>query len=891
MKELYKHFQNKIYFESDINLSPISLVSIGVAKYYCEKIHNDEIPKKPLFFSFPLKHLGSLWLSTGLLTQFFVDDFCLKSEEHYKNLNLKKGTKIEIFNTIAEVQGFYENGPVIKFKDTGGVQLNERYLSNINLCPKNRTCLNKHNLYAKNRKEFKSKLNAISKILGANSIINPNILSSKVVLITGRGQTGQIIEGLKENSIYDEPLEKILKKDENLIIKSSLEFLKPFFVKKEESKFDEYTSMVKDVFEEVEEEEDPKIQIIKDCIQNDEIFTKRFKEALSSLEEDFLDEGYLHELIEEFPEIKEGLGYLPKVVILNDVEQIINYKETINNLLENKIPIIIITDKSPKSIVINKTEEIINSTWPDCYKFNWDRRKIEELVYEGDCLDKMLWESCLRYCKQTINFKSYANKLEDDFTSIRRYFLSDDLENYGKLRSLYRKYLEPAIVLYKNDSGKAGSDFNELVNSFLTQFKKIQHNIPNNIVAQIDDYLRKINVSLNIENVKPLNSFQNVFTQKIRIDLKKYTVPSFQQSKSLENENITFPGYPFEELRGKYFYNAVFNDIIPIIDFIGWCKESQLTYNYLVKAISGTWITDNFNSILSSKLRQNSEYSLKSEINNRIIIEEFSQIVEQDLIEFEQGEKQLADFRYDSIKKSSSDADIEYLVKVNVINFSDDSYFLVPHTDRNSKKFLIKNSQGNITFTEIEDLEEGDILINHNIEKGELIKRNRSNNKYSSIFNYLDFWREKLVVLYERSNKSIDLMKKELEGTKNTLNLERANPSELNIRRWLSDHNMYAPINENLIMILSSVLGGKIDFELNQVINAQKSAKKLTRNLKNKFRDKLTSELTNKDSLLDDDFIMELDGIEIFVQTKIISSIEFRDDLEVEYSYTYKILC
>jgi len=134
-------------------------------------------------------------------------------------------------------------------------------------------------------------------------------------------------------------------------------------------------------------------------------------------------------------------------------------------------------------------------------------------------------------------------------------------------------------------------------------------------------------------------------------------------------------------------------------------------------------------------------------------------------------------------------------------------------------------------------------------------------------------------------------MKKELEGTKNTLNLERANPSELNIRRWLSDHNMYAPINENLIMILSSVLGGKIDFELNQVINAQKSAKKLTRNLKNKFRDKLTSELTNKDSLLDDDFIMELDGIEIFVQTKIISSIEFRDDLEVEYSYTYKILC
>lgn len=891
MRDLLNHYENKIYFNCEDKFSPVTTISVGLALDYCVKIVSDKIDMKPLVISYPLKHLGSLWLSTGLLMKYFSDDYCFSSEEHYKNLNLKAGDKIEIFSAIAKIIGFKEGYPILKFKDVNGVYLNKKYLNNINKCPANKKSLNLHNLYAKNRKRLVGNLNAISRLLGANNVVNSNILNSKIFLISGRGQTKPILEGLHNNVIYDEPLSKILKIDENLIIKSSLDCLKPYFEKKDESKFDDYMIYFKAILDSIEKTDDSNLDILIKCVNEDRIYSKIFKNALDNIDDTIFGDGELNWLQEEFPGIKENLDFTPQAVIINGIEQLENFKGTVEGLLNNKVPVIIITDKNTVNKGYLGTEQILNVNFPDSYQLNWNKRKIESIKDNGKYIDNKLWASCLNYCSQTINFKNCINEKENDFYDFRKLILSDELENHVSLRNSYWKYMEPAFAMYKNNSGSASENFAKLFNKFFEAYKPLKDYIPPNVLEKIEQYIYNIKGASEVKNIKEIGDHIFFFRQKVIIDNDKFHIPDTRQRDSNSSYTISFSGYPLNEQRDGYFRKSVFEDLIPEIIFHGWEVESSRTYNYLVKEIKSTWISDSIESLLPNRLSLNDDNKLDHELNERFKLENLPQIAipEIEIETIGAEERKLGDLRFSSLKNSEGIGN-QYLVKVNIINFSDQTYYLVPHATRRSTKFLIRRDENKVVSVGFDDLETEDFFFDYKIDKGFILDINRHNQTYAQTFQYLDFWRDCLHKIFFRNGNNIEKTKADLLQVKQRLNLNKANPSESNIKRWLFDTNMYAPIGDNLKMILSALLKTKIDFELKQVVNSQREAMKLTRDLKGKFKTKVERKIAKKDTLEESSFVIQTDGMAIPVQTKIIASLETRNDLEIEYSNTHKII-
>jgi len=205
--------------------SPVMQCSIGLAMQYRELVKNGL--HSPFHLNFPDKQNAALWLSVALLRNYILNDYIYQSEDRIEELNIKVGEKVEIFDVVAVFSGVRNSKLLLKFSDQDSpIGIPDDWAKYLNAT--NRTKVNKYYLFAKNKKAAKNNRNAISKLLEPNSpkLINQGILKSRVLVIAGRGNTGDFANRLKEERLYSTPLSGVFNIGKNIIIKPDLEDFK-----------------------------------------------------------------------------------------------------------------------------------------------------------------------------------------------------------------------------------------------------------------------------------------------------------------------------------------------------------------------------------------------------------------------------------------------------------------------------------------------------------------------------------------------------------------------------------------------------------------------------------------------------------------------------------------
>lgn len=270
MNELLKKVNRHNFLKmGDYKFSPIMELSSGISLEYCKKLNDKKCNKLPLFLCFPEKQSASLWTAISILTNYYFADYI---NNEVDGISFKKGQKVKIFNCIGEIERISRNKIFLKFRDQGGIPINEKLRGQLSPVPKTRA-LSIKKRFAINYKNNKTNRNPISKILAPNepSIINQNNLDSRVLLIAGRGNVKELKNKLNDIKIYDTPLAKIYPENKNLIIKSDFKPYKIYFDKKEINKLSVFKNSIVKLHEiiDIEDAKNELEKIIHE-LQNDE---------------------------------------------------------------------------------------------------------------------------------------------------------------------------------------------------------------------------------------------------------------------------------------------------------------------------------------------------------------------------------------------------------------------------------------------------------------------------------------------------------------------------------------------------------------------------------------------------------------------------------------------
>jgi len=381
-------YLNKINRKYDLNIgnycfSPILQSSIALSLEYVASIENAH-NREPFHICFPEKEYSSLWLSIALLKNFFHKDYDFKSQNRIEELGLKSNDKIELFGCVVRYVGMDGDKRVwIKFKD-----------DNLRLCLKtgsipyinktNRKALNTHGKFKSKRRELISQRNAISKIIIPKDdiLINQQILISKVMVVAGRGNTNKLLEKMKSTEVHNESLFSAFQVNKDLIIKPDLDDYKSCFDSEHSDKKNHFKRLFLDSFERVknllDEEFDKDFIGLKQDVDNDQFddehFLKKYDEFLENLERSY--HQILFNVRDRHPGISTSLPGRLKAIIVNDIELLGNYAETIKGFINKKIPVIVVSDRNIGS---KNFYDNFFSEHPNSLRINWNRKKISEL--------------------------------------------------------------------------------------------------------------------------------------------------------------------------------------------------------------------------------------------------------------------------------------------------------------------------------------------------------------------------------------------------------------------------------------------------------------------------------------------------------------------------------
>lgn len=153
MKELLFYFNQKRYLElGDKQFSPIMKTSVGVALDYCDNTQSKKTVNSPLFLCFPDKKEASLWLSLGILRNYFVNDYI---DNATKSIGFKAGQNVCIYGCIAKVITASDQGVNLMFKGGEEVFINKLHWSNISLADPKRV-LNLYKNYIEKKREYRA---------------------------------------------------------------------------------------------------------------------------------------------------------------------------------------------------------------------------------------------------------------------------------------------------------------------------------------------------------------------------------------------------------------------------------------------------------------------------------------------------------------------------------------------------------------------------------------------------------------------------------------------------------------------------------------------------------------------------------------------------------------
>lgn len=919
MIELLNSLSKKYYLQlGDYQFSPLTQLTSGISLEYCNLLKENQCLKQPFLFCLPEKKAGALWTSVSLLTNYYLEDYISLGDE---GISVEKDDKVFIFGCVAQVERVQNGSIYLKFKDQGGLQLNDKLRNQLSLAPQHRA-LNLFKKYKKARIESRKNRNPISKILYPKDevFINQRILKSKILLVAGRGQVKKFHDFLETLEIYGEKLQKVFPEGENLIIIPDLKRYNTdsnIWNETSEKKFIQLLDKAheKDSFQEAKDS-------IRELIEMYQIhgkITKEFGQLFTDMIDDYIEIiPQIKILDDNYPSPTEDLHDEIRAVVINDVSQLIDYPNTVKYFLGKGIPIIVFSDRNVINVQDTGFYKNLFQDNVEFFRLNWNKKKLSTIreldsevsedidLYKYDdgtfyyndpvsgneipwtedvFIDQELWNQAMRYENQVINIESYQG-CQLDTLAPKLVKQVRELEEFEILQKSFYRNLFPALYALKN-SQSSNESVKRLINAFRSDFELVADHLPTEVSQ---NFLKAIaEAEVFNKNSKELESEVEFFSIGIPTDLDEdFTIPLDSEEINLPHEyseSIVFTGYPYDEFRSNYLINSVNKYFIPEIELKCWPNEASLTYNYLRRRIEGGYFHDFLPEgiDLDQELRIESEEDIESEIDRFLHCSNKT-------ADADQSEEDIAlihQFKYKGFL-SSQDSSITWKVNCDVLNFDNGDFMflrkgstiLCLSEDAQGKMKVYKKSADQFIL--------GDVVFRYIKDRTAYLEISKRDPEVGKSYKALDTWKNALQDLYSRHGHST----KNLESflTKQRLEYQlKGNPVHTNLERWLFDEEVISPDEDNLRLILSVAEVPNIEERLAVLDKAYKIATAHRISLSTRIKKEISRKLSRKVEM-NGDFEINVDGETIEVETRTIASVD-RNGIEVDYHNTRKILC
>jgi hypothetical protein len=920
MIDLANKLSEKYHLDlGDYKFSPVLKLTAGISLEYCRMIKENKTQQEPFFFCFPEKKAAALWTSISILTNYYLEDYVNVGDE---GIALQTGDKVFIYGCVAEIESIRNGTVKLKFKDQGGLQLNDRLKTQLSLADPKRT-LNLLKKYKKARIEAKKKRNPISKILSPNDevLINQKNLKSKVLLVAGRGQVNKFHDFLKTVKIYNEELRNVFLEDVNLIIRPDLKRYVSSPHSNNEKNEIKFIDFLKKAAKNEKFEQTHEIlnSLIRDYNANSGI-TEKFDQQFDDLVNEFKEDiPQLDILKNKYPGLNENLNEDVRAVVINDISQLKEYHNTIQGFIASGIPVLFFTDRKViNADDLNSFQKIFNER-PNAFRLNWNKKKIHSLIsnsekYENkdavvmeeedgtsyyidsvsrkkipfikdNFIDQALWDQALRYEGQSIRIETYnGNQLDVLAPELLKHIKA--LDEFEILQKSFYENLYPAIYALKNSKSTRDSVL-MLIGKFNIDFMAVKNQLPKDVNQ---DFMKAIEIALEFDvNCKSIEYTEDTFTVNVPIEFdKKFSIPLDSGGCSIignYQKKVDFTGYPFNEYNGKYLISSVCVNFVPDVKIKCWPNEASLTYNYLNRRLQGGYFLDYLPEGLDieNALLIKSDSDIQTEIDSYLLIDK----IETDETETEQNLEFVHRLKYKGYL-SNSDGRANWKVNSDVLNFEDGNFMFLA---KGSKILcLSENSHGRIKVFKkgADQFLRGDIIFRYVKDRAAYLEISRRDPLISESYKELDFWKSVLQELYKNNNNDIRGLECFLKTVKHTHELE-GNPVHTNLERWLFDEDIISPDEDNLRLILSAAEVVEIENKLITLKKAYKIATAHRISLSTKIKKEISKKIS-KVTRFSGDFQININGEYIEVETRTISTVE-RNGIEVDYHNTRKILC
>ncbi|MCB9292599.1 MAG: hypothetical protein H6559_05645 [Lewinellaceae bacterium] len=898
----------------DKEFSPIIKASAYIGlKYRDHVVNNTGKECLPLFFSFPDKKSASVWLSIALLINFFNEDYIYS--ENKPEIELSVDKLYSIYGSIGRYKGKQDGKLLFQFEPDPEksliVECEESVISAVKSVAQNRA-INTHNHYINRKKKAKEKRTPISKILEPHEgvIINDQLLMSKVLLIAGRGQTGEINTDIDSNKIYNQSLRSTFSPNENIIVKQDLKEFKAGFDHDYENKVTEFIDWINSLAGITESNKlKAKLISLSDSIKRKGSISEDIDCIFNEIIEDYSEtESRLEHLEDTYPGVEYKLPKTLKTVVINDISQVELYPDTVKRFLEKKIPVIFVSNRSIERIsdlsFYHQLFNPKNGIFKDAFRINWNKAKIQKLIStveeKENFLDENLWKACKRYAKQTITIKIQREPEGFHLDQSIRYIHQKirGLEGFENLKAAFYQYLYPALYAAKN-SHSLSKPVSSLIFEFAKAWDENKGYITNHeLLNQINNTLAEL-TNTYYSNTKNYHG-ANVFCSPISIKREdEIFIPSEYNKINLadfDTEKILFSGFPYREHSNKYLLDAVTKHFIPELTILCWPCEGELTYHYLNKRILSGYFTDKIpiNVDLSPNLKLNHPADFSKEIESFLEVDENIIDKKHDHLAEEDGLIEFNNFQYERYKIKNNDSkQFQYSVPCNIIRFDDGCFMFLPIQSNVLGEF--ENDKGNISVRKLKfkDLNIGLRIFKFKRDQINYMNLLQNNEEVERAANDLKVWRETLSML-ARDIKTERKLSYFLSSIAEKYHINEANPNIGNLKRWLYDEEMIAPSKDNLNLIIAAgkekgLIYCDLEKQVEQIFKAYKFMNSAHIKLGHQLKKAISEKLTNKKNR-EMELSVKINYTDIEIQGKTISGLE-QSNIEVEYHHTRKFLC
>ena len=902
MKQYLEDSINKFHLSLlDDDFSPITKATAAMCLDYIDLFKKNTIKlQEPFFLGFPTKGNYALWISILIELNLFFEDQYYESSTLQ---NLVPNQNVELYGAVGKYLRIApENTSCLKieFKDqTINIPIgrDKKYLKIVDGSRK----LNLSKQYYSGRKLFFKERNILSKILYPNSIdeiFEYNKAVSKVLLISGRGNSNNFRQQLSDNRIEDESLGKIFRTDINLIIRPDLEDYLNSFSENYNEKFSSFISLIGRLKLETA------ITELKSSLSDIEKWTSIDQENLNYFNviyDDFKDEEKKLDYVKKmFPGLTPISEFDFKVVIINDITIYNDYTELIDKIIQKGVPVIFLYEqKSYSKNDLIATNEILTKK-QQAYYLCWTSQKVKYFNYNTqDFIDKIDYENTINYLSKKITIQcSDSIPLDSIFIKVLSIIKNiTDLE----IRKICYKYLNPIIFNIRGSNTKS-KFISNLINEYEEKLVLLKSYMNQNEFESIENLILEAKKYTTNNKYIPVDNNLVYSYESSHNSFIYYTPTTAIKQKVLKDGvfKIIFSAFPANEFTEQPLTRSIFEFNYQQIDVKCWQNEGMMTFNYLKNKIANGLNFDflpSYKSIDKTSLL-NTKEDITNEINHKIGIINFKDnIIDNIKIDDVFSSIKVAKFAEFSIE--STDINLEP-TECNIIYFLNDQFMFIP---KNGNKVLV-GSEG----------KDGGYLINRidpvNLHKGMyyfdvdysvglkdlLVLSHIKENEALVIIEKLKKWRNALTFINDYCNSKAISIVELLNSVKNENIdlLQKSNPSNSNIRYWLNDTEILSLSRENLLLISKAAEKLSYKFNTDEVEENYKLRNKVKGKLNSlnaSIKNRIQILYNKKDINYEQHFEYSENNVKIIVNVYQIQMIDIEDGFYVDYSKTRKLLC